>query len=277
MAPKAKIPDTNFDYMKTNKGNLAKVIRDPGKVKIINDMVERTNKTVIRAYQFIKLYFIHKYENNIKFRIIDKIFIQNIFSVITINKCKSGCLSKDLTGTTINPQMRDLVTFYNDHYSQTVTDCEIIYYDKLQHSSTYEATDMLTNINNNIMIQYIRHLHRYLNIRFDVQAKKEQITATVKDLDERRILHIQLQNEIKLVKEDLCCYKKLTSKPKYHKWIKGKRFKLYPDKTDADDRWNVFDDIKIAPQNYLVSMFFICGELEKMNKTRAVECFTVTQ
>ena len=55
--------------MKTNKDNINNMIKDQTILPIINDLVNRTNKIVIHAYQFIKLYCIYQYENNLQFGI----------------------------------------------------------------------------------------------------------------------------------------------------------------------------------------------------------------
>jgi hypothetical protein len=54
-----KKEEDNFDFMKTNKDNINNIIKDKSILPIINDLVNRTNKIVIRAYQFIKLYCIY--------------------------------------------------------------------------------------------------------------------------------------------------------------------------------------------------------------------------
>ena len=78
-----KKDDENFDYMKTNKDNINNMMKDKTILPIINDLVNRTNKIVIYAYQFIKLYCIYQYENNIQFPVIDKEFICDVFKVLT--------------------------------------------------------------------------------------------------------------------------------------------------------------------------------------------------
>ena len=79
-----KKDEENFDYMKTNKDNINNMIKDQTILPIINDLVNRTNKIVIHAYQFIKLYCIYQYENNIQFPVIDKEFIGDVFTPLDI-------------------------------------------------------------------------------------------------------------------------------------------------------------------------------------------------
>ena len=81
-----KKDEDNFDFMKTNKDNINNIIKDKSILPIINDLVNRTNKIVIRAYQFIKLYCIFCYDNHIPFPLIDKDFICDVFKVITQRK-----------------------------------------------------------------------------------------------------------------------------------------------------------------------------------------------
>jgi hypothetical protein len=155
--PKVKEKKTekdNFDYMKTNKDNINNIIKDPTILPIINDLVNRTNKIVIHAYQFIKLYFIYHYDNNIPFPIIDKNFICDVFKVLTIRKCNKGGYTKENMPT----QLKELTNFYKTHYFKTISHNETIFYDKLSYILPYEAIDMTTNINNNIQEHFIDHL-----------------------------------------------------------------------------------------------------------------------
>jgi hypothetical protein len=63
-------------------------------LRIIQDLVIRTNKIVIHTCQFIKLYCIHLFDNNMQLPIIDKKFITNTFIIITQRKDKRGSLSE---------------------------------------------------------------------------------------------------------------------------------------------------------------------------------------
>ena len=119
-----KKDEENFDYMKTNKDNIKNVLKDPNILPIINDLVNRTNKIVIHAYQFIKLYCIFLYENELKFPVIDKEFICDVFKVLTIRRCGSGGYTED----NMPEQLQELTEFYREHYSNTISNNETIYY-----------------------------------------------------------------------------------------------------------------------------------------------------
>ena len=258
-----KKDEENFDYMKTNKDNIKNVLKDPNILPIINDLVNRTNKIVIHSYQFIKLYCIFLYENELKFPVIDKEFICDVFKVLTIRKCGSGGYTED----NMPEQLQELTEFYREHYSNTISNNETIYYDKLSYVLPYEAIDMITNINNNIQEHFIDHLNKYVNIVFNVKEKSAKITTENKDKIIRKQLHKQLYDEIGKVKKDLMHFGDLTSDEKYHKWIIQERVKLYPNKTRFDND-NIYYDLKSNTQEFLHSMFHISIELEKLNELK---------
>ena len=258
-----KKEEDNFDYMKTNKDNINNIIKDPTILPIINDLVNRTNKIVIHAYQFIKLYCIFLYENEIKLPIIDKDFISDVFKVLTIRKCNKG----GYTENTIPEKLKGLINFYKTHYVNTISNNETIYYDKLSYVLPYEAIDMTTNINNNIQEHFIDHLNKYVNIFFNVKEKSRQITKENKDKIIRKKLHKNLYDEIGKVKKDLINFTYFTSDIKYHDWIREQKNKLFPTK-NSFVKDSIYYDIKSNTQDYLISMFHISNELEKLNEVR---------
>ncbi len=130
--------EIKYDYMKTNKNNIKNIVRNESTILKLNDLVTNTNKIIIHAYNFIKLFFIYQYENNKEFSLIDKEFICDVFKVITQRKCGSGGYRDD----NMPKQQKELVDFYNNHYKKTVDKNEILYYDKLSYILAYEAIDM---------------------------------------------------------------------------------------------------------------------------------------
>ncbi len=147
--------------MKTNKDNIKNVLKDNNINPIINELVSRTNKIVVHSYQFLKLYFIHLFHNNQPLPTLDKEFICDIFKAITKRKCNSGGYRDD----NMHEQLKTLPKFHKEHYSKTIIKDETLYYDKLSYILTYEAIDMITNINN-IQEHFIDHLNKYVNIVF---------------------------------------------------------------------------------------------------------------
>lgn len=262
LKPKVKKKEDNiikFDYMKTNKDNIMNVINYPAHINTINDIVVKVNKIVIHTYQFLKLYLIYLYDKKKEFPIINEDFIGYIFMVLTIRKCGSG----GYTETTMPKQLKELTKFYNEHYKLLTINDEVIYYDKLNYVLAYEAIDIEKNINVNISEHFIQHLNKYINITLEVKEKHDKITKDNKDIKIRKEKHKELTQEINKVKKDLTSFNELESDKKYHKWILEQRKLIYGLKSKFEED-NIYYDLKVHPQDYLKSMFYICGELEKV-------------
>jgi predicted metallopeptidase len=264
LKPKVKVKkkDDNiikFDYMKTNKDNIMNVINYPAHINTINDIVVKVNKIVIHTYQFLKLYLIHLYNNKKNFPLINEDFISYIFMVLTIRKCGSG----GYTESTMPKQLKELTKFYNKYYKSLMANDEVIYYDKLNYVLAYEAIDIEKNINVNISEHFIQHLYKYINITLEVKEKHDKITKENKDIKVRKEKHREFTQEINKVKKDLTSFNELESDKKYHKWILEQRKLIYQDKTKFEED-SIYYDLKVNPQDYLKSMFYICGELEKV-------------
>jgi len=264
--PKVKVKkkeEDNFDFMKTTKDNMLNVIRDKTILPIINNLVINSNKIVIHAYQFLKLYLIHLYKNKKDFPLLDKEYICDIFKVITKRKCGTG----GYTDKNMPLQLRELTNFYNNFYHETICDNEILYYDKMSYILAYEAIDMITNINNNIQEHFIDHLNKFVNLTFDVKKKADEITKNNKDKIIRKQLHNELYTEIRKIKNDLINFREFKSDEKYHSWINEHKKILFGNKTSFDEN-NIYYDIKSNTKDYLKSMFYILIEFEKMNEIR---------
>ena len=249
-----------FDYMKTIKNNINNVLKDKAVLPIINDLVIRTNKIVIHSCNFIKLYCIYLYENDLEFPLIDKNFICDVFKVITKRKDKRGATpEKDYSVL-----LKNLYKFYNEHYITTIYDNEIIYYDKLSYILAYEAIDIEKNINNNIQEHFITHLNQLVNHSFNLKEQKDEIKK-IKDKEVRKERYKSLTNEFKKVKDDLVSLSNdLKADEKYHNWIKKHKKHIVPNKPNFD-KDNIYYDLHSNTKDYLKSFIYINIQLEKLN------------
>ena len=249
-----------FDYMKTVKNNINNVLKDKATLQIINDLVIRTNKIVIHSCNFIKLYCIYLYENNLEFPLIDKNFICDVFKVITKRKDNRGATpEKDYSVL-----LKNLYKFYNEHYITTIYDNEIIYYDKLSYILAYEAIDIEKNINNNIQEHFITHLNQFVNHSFNLKEQKDEIKK-IKDKEVRKERYKSLTNEFKKVKDDLVSLSHdLTADEKYHNWIKEHKKHIVPNKSNFD-KDSIYYDLYSNTKDYLKSFIYINIQLEKLN------------
>ena len=249
-----------FDYMKTIKNNINNVLKDKAVLPIINDLVIRTNKIVIHSCNFIKLYCIYLYENNLEFPLIDKNFICDVFKVITKRKDNRGATpEKDYSVL-----LKNLYKFYNEHYISTIYDNEIIYYDKLSYILAYEAIDIEKNINNNIQEHFITHLNQFVNHSFNLKEQKDEIKK-IKDKEVRKESYKSLTNEFKKIKDDLVSLtNELNADEKYHSWIKEHKNHIVPNKPNFD-KDSIYYDLHSNTKDYLKSFIYINIQLEKLN------------
>jgi hypothetical protein len=257
--PKVKIKnEENYDYMKTVKNNIKNVIHDINSLKIINDLTIKTNKIVIHTYQYIKLYCLYLFDNNLPIPKLDKEFICDVFKVITLRKCGSGGYSIEK----MPQQLKNLTEFYKEHYSKLLDGNEILFYDKMSYILAYEAIDIETNIENIIREYFIQHLNKYINIEFKIKETMNLITKEIKDKEIRLQKKKEYYNEIKKVKDDLLSFEELKSHEKYHKWVKMTKEKILPNKNQFDKN-NIIYDIKSNPQDYIKGLIYIGKQIEK--------------
>ena len=81
-------------------------------------------------------------------------------------------------------------------------------------------------------------------------------------------MHKNVYDEIGKVKKDLINFTDFTSDViYYHAWIREQKNKLFPNK-NSFDKDSIHYVLKSNTQDYLISMFHISNELEKLNEVR---------
>lgn len=259
---KSKSDEDNYDFMKTNKDNIKNIIRNPETLKIINNLAIKTNKIVIHAYNFIKLYCIHLFENNLDFPEFDKEYIMDVFKAITTRKCGSG----GYTTNNMPQQLKELTNFFEEHYKDILTPNEELLYDKMSYVLAYEAIDMTTNIYINVRERYLQQLNKLVNITFKYKDQLNQIKEKFKKTETIKEKKKELYEEFKQIKNDILntdMTKELQSKNKYHKWIKEHKSNIIPNKNKFDNN-NIMYDLKSNTSQYLKCYMYIGKQLEKL-------------
>lgn len=214
---------------------------------------------MIHVLQFLKLYVLYLYDNNLDFPKIDKEFICDIFKVITIRKCGSGGYTED----NMPKQMKDLKLFYDEHYKTTIVLDDILYYDKLSYILAYEAIDIEKNITNNIQEHYEQHINKFVNITFKLKDKLKEINEKYVKPETRKQKKNLLYAEFRNVKNDLLSLStEYKSYQKYHNWITEQKKFIIPNKTKYD-KDNILYDIKSNTIDYLKCFVYIGKEIEK--------------
>jgi len=116
----------------------------------ICDVVYRTNQVVINAYQFIKLYVLDQYERFHHVPIINESFIRCCFGIV-------GFCSKVGRKVSVNKDlMKQLNIFYESRFKDIQK--EKIPIKNMGQILLYQATDMLTNIENNIYMHFNKYI-----------------------------------------------------------------------------------------------------------------------
>jgi len=107
----------------------------------------------------------------------------------------------------------------------------------------YSAIDMLTNIENNIKLNFFNYVRQYVNSTFKLQFKDQLEKSQYGEKTELKKL---LKKDLYQIKEDMV-NNTLNSNNKYHNWIIENRNIIYP----LEYKNSYQFDIKHYPQKYL--------------------------
>lgn len=274
-----KDPDKESQKLRTLKIPLKSILRKHIDIGIIEDVKERTNQIVINSYQFIRAYVLHQYYSKSPIDIITHDSISMVFK--TLLKPGPGPKPKGENALLVVAYTK----FYNDYLKNR--GIEIMDGNNLSFILGYMATDMLTNIENNIKLNFIKYINRFVNSSFkkmhqmfindfkddpdlyiDRQGefiyknKIDELKLTKTDMKLKYIKYTKdifkksLRRELKLVKEDLLQNNDpLKSSEMYHPWIKFYKKQIIPNNFDPKDVDN-------NPQKYLKYMIKMCLILE---------------
>jgi len=120
------------------------------------------------------------------------------------------------------------------------------------------ADEMLRCIETNISTHFLKHLYKYINIKFK-KPNSEEIKKE-KDKTKRKELYKELNADIRNLKSDIIDRQILDSKEEYHQWIKDNINLMLPDKFTKSIPY----DIKANPEKYIKYSMYINNEVEKL-------------
>jgi hypothetical protein len=261
--PKVKIKNDKFELMIVNKTPLKNIVKDNKLLNNIDDLVSKVNKIVIQASQFLNLYLIYLFDNNLPFPDIDKQFILTIFSVITKKQDGRGKKPSDETIKLIET----LEDFYNKHYKQCIIDSDIINIDKLSFVLAYEAIDIVKNIKNNITVHFEDYINKFVNQSYEVKSIINDINKRKIDSETKKEMKNSVYSDLRTVKKDLLrTDNKFVSDDFFHEWIKEHKPKIISKNKFDKDSLNY--DICSNPIDYLKSLIYMNKHLEKLNEQR---------
>ena len=228
--------------------------------KIINDAVVKSNKIVIHALQFLKLYLLDYYDNNHNtLPVINKELINNSMKVVCGEKTENR--GKPAKNETI--EMKDkLTSFYNEHYLP-LTQNDPIDYAGLNTVLDYLKEDVITMYENNIQLHYVEYVERYVNVVWKKKIIVNKIRKLGKTKIERESRINNLCNELRKIKQDLLNVdgKPYKSNHHYHKWITEQKQIILPNRTKFEKN-SVMYDLKCKTMEYFPSMIFMMKQVE---------------
>ena len=222
--------------LKVIKTSLKSICLDTETILTLNNYCKNLNLIVIHAYQFLRLYILHKYHTNQPLPKIDDKFIEHIIKTIAVGDKRGKKLNND-----------ELTFFYENHYKETIQG-EKLSYSKYGNTIGYTATAILTCLETNIKTHFAKHLKRFINIQF------EKVNQTK---EERQ----QLYKNTKSIFDDIMNNTDKTEN-EYKLWKDANKTFLIPEKIKK----NVYYDLECSPQHYLFPLIYMSLKLEEKEK-----------
>jgi len=162
--------------LRTIKLKLSKIIKDKLYIDILIDACDRCNKLTIYTYQFLRLWILHKYHNKLEIPKITEDIIMQVMKVL-LTESNRGAKTKAPNKT----YQDEFNNFYVTVFSK-LNNSEKINGLNLSNIIDEISTDILKNIENNIKLNYIFYIRRFVNSSFKLinneiinKAKNKQI------------------------------------------------------------------------------------------------------
>jgi hypothetical protein len=245
------------DKYRTIKCSLKSISNNELNQTKLFDACYRTHQIVIHTYQFLRLWILKKYHNKQDIPIITDDTIKMAFK--SLLKDSQGPKPK---GNNLN-LYNEFKKLYDDEYKKLNYEVKL---DGVNLSQIlgYMSIDMLTNIENNIKLHFIKYLNRFVNSSYKKQ-NNELLEKCKKGTKTK--LRKELNKDLYEIKQDLI-NNTLNSNNKYHEWINKHKINIFPEEFNTSYEF----DIQNNPQNYIKSMIYMCLEIEKLG-TKSFQFF----
>jgi hypothetical protein len=197
---------------------------------VINHLVFEMNDLVIHTYQFIRLYVLHQYTNNLPLPIINETFILYCIKSLGLrdNRGKKG---KD------TELLEVLETFYQKEY-QPLLDHQKTNLKNTTFLLPYLATQIHTSLNNNLQEHFIQHFLRFIN-------------KTTNEITEDKATLFQFKKHLFDLSE---------TDTIFNEWKETHLTNILP----QNIKKSIHYDVKVRPFEYLKGMLYMNSVLEKM-------------
>ena len=227
-------PPDKYQCLKVPIQKILKSDTDTKNLAIINDAVLRTNYITTKSYFLLRLWVLEKYHSNQGIPLITEDTIK--MSMKSLVKASAGPKAKG-NNLLLLQEFQKLHTFSLEDGKN------------LSAILDYYTTTMITAIENNIKMNFMDYVKRFVNSYFKSIHKDD-----LQNKDFRK----QLYKELQVVKNDII-NETLLCDSKYHSWLNKNRYKIVPQDYDT----SYYYDVKVNPQRYLKYMIFMNLELEE--------------
>jgi len=243
------------DKYRTIKCSLKSILKNELNQTKLFDACYRTHQIVIHTYQFLRLWILNKYHNKQEIPIITDDTIKMAFK--SLLKDSQGPKPKG-TNLTLYNEFKKL---YDDEYKKLNYEVKL---DGVNLSQIlgYMSIDMLTNIENNIKLHFIKYLNRFVNSSF-----KKQNNELLEKCEKETKLRKELNKDLYEIKQDLI-NNTSNSNNKYHEWINKHKVNIFPKEFNTSYEFDIMNN----PQNYIKGMIYMCIEIEKIG-TKSFQFF----
>lgn len=226
---------------------LRHVIREDGSVLDIDgpvqSVVTRMNALTTHALLLTKHYCLHLFSTGQELPILDRSFYMAAMKAMIPGLLEPKSTKKE------QPQIvRDLVAFHKSHYLATVPEGDREHYGfALTQCMGYAATQMVTNLENNIREHFLDHLETF--VRFVLEQSGEIDSSKLKSTT------YAVKNQMVKYVSTLACVEKHVPQ-------------IIPlnEKKIGDKKRNVAYDLKCSPLRYLPGMIFMARYIEQHGK-----------
>ena len=235
---KKKKPKETFKEFRNNEKSAYKTFKIPLKTILLNrdtiqhlihNLVFEMNDLVVHTYQFIRLYILNCYTNNVPLPIIDETFI--LYCIKSLgSRDNRGKKGKD------TELLEILDTFYKTEYQPLLNHVKT----NLKNTSfllPYLATQIHTSLHNNFQEHFIQHFLRFIN-------------KTTNEITEDKATLFQFKKQLLELDE---------TDEMFSNWKLTHLHNILP----SEIKKTIHYDIKVRPFEYLKGMLYMNNVLEK--------------
>jgi transposase len=243
-----KPPDIDLPVYKTVKHSLRAILKNPEEThKRILSAVLTGHKLVQHASQFIKLYFIHCYDHEKPFPVLDTKFVKCVMKTIGVKDTKQG---RPPNADTV--ALMDMLQAFHDVYYATYLH-ENITFSSLDNMLTYLADGMVTVLETNIKQHFVEYVERFVNVAMD----KKGCLENLKTKEEK-------QEFVSSLRRYKVCLLERRNQELPEQLLPHASF-VVPQRPFQKNSLRY--DIVCSPQDYLPSMFYMMRFVEAKDQT----------